>query len=207
MDGKDVSMAYPGKDQWGKRKIDLRFNSRGAEEFKNVTGKNVNRQLAIVLDGRLYCAPSIRQEIAGGSAEITGSFSEDEVKSIADALVSGSFPFKIEVDAVFDTDPKLGADNVSNGIWVGVFSLICVALFMIIYYRFCGVISVIALCLNVVLIMGAMAAFDSAIAALAFATSTFVFLPCAASSAEYGKMVKHSAPETNPAMSEKRVMM
>ena len=161
MDGKNVSMAYPDKDQWGRRKIGLRFNTQGAEEFAEVTRRNVGRQLAIVLDGRLYCAPNIREAITGGSAEISGSFSEEEVKSIADALVSGSFPFRIEVDAVFDTDPKLGKANVANGIWVGVFSLICVALFMIVYYRLCGVISVVALCLNVVLIMGAMAAFDS----------------------------------------------
>ena len=161
MDGKNVSVAYPDKDQWGRRKIGLRFNAQGAADFERVTGENVNRQLAIVLDGRLYCAPSIRGKISGGSAEITGSFTEDEVKSIADALVSGSFPFKIKVAAVFDTDPKLGRANVANGIWVGVFSLICVALFMIVYYRLCGVISVAALCLNVVLIMGAMAAFDS----------------------------------------------
>ena len=160
MDGSGVSMAYANKDQWGKRKIDLRFNNEGAADFANVTRRNVGRQLAIVLDGRLYCAPSVRDAITGGSAEITGSFSEEEVKSIADALVSGSFPFKIEVDAVFDTDPKLGKANVSNGIWVGIFSLICVALFMIVYYRFCGVVSVAALCLNVALIMGAMAAFD-----------------------------------------------
>ena len=160
MDGKGVSMAYPDKDQWGKRKINLRFNTQGAEEFAQVTRRNVGRQLAIVLDGRLYCAPNINEPITGGSAEITGSFSEEEVKSIADALVSGSFPFKIEVDAVFDTDPTLGRANVANGIWVGIFSLVCVALFMIVYYRLCGVISVIALCLNVVLIMGAMAAFD-----------------------------------------------
>ena len=161
MDGKNVSMAYPDKDQWGRRKIGLRFNTQGAEEFAQVTRRNVGRQLAIVLDGRLYCAPNIREPITGGSAEISGSFSEEEVKSIADALVSGSFPFRIEVDAVFDTDPKLGKANVANGIWVGVFSLVCVALFMIVYYRLCGVISVAALCLNVVLIMGAMAAFDS----------------------------------------------
>ena len=161
MDGKGVSMAYPSKNQWGQREIDLRFSPQGAEDFARITTANVNRQLAIVLDGKLYCAPNIKQPITGGAAQITGSFSEDEAKSIADALVSGSFPFQIKVNAVFDTDPKLGAANVANGIWVGVFSLLCVALFMILYYRLCGVIAVGALCLNMVLIMGAMAAFDS----------------------------------------------
>lgn len=160
MDGKNIAMAYPDKDQWGQRQISLRFNSRGATDFARVTGRNVGRQLAIVLDGKLYCAPVIQNKIPGGNAVINGSFSEDEVKAIADALISGNFPFKVEVDAVFDTAPTLGEANVKTGIWVGIFSLVCVALFMIVYYRLCGVISVAALCLNVVLIMGAMAAFD-----------------------------------------------
>ncbi len=160
MDGRGVTMAVPTKDEFGQRKIALRFNQQGAEEFARVTSDNVGRELAIVLDGKLYCAPSIRQAITGGNAEISGRFSEDEIKSIADALVSGSFPFQIKVNAVFDTDPKLGASNVSNGIWVGIVSLLCVALFMVIYYRLAGLISVVALWLNIVLIMGAMAAFN-----------------------------------------------
>ena len=160
MNGKGVTNAFVTKDEFGQRKILLRFNQQGAEDFARVTAANVGRQLAIVLDGKLYCAPSIRDAITGGGAEISGSFSEEESKNIADALVSGSFPFQIRINAVFDTDPKLGADNVANGIWVGIISLILVALFMIVYYRLAGVISVVALTLNIVLILGAMAAFD-----------------------------------------------
>ena len=99
--------------------------------------------------------------ITGGQATISGRFSDEEIKSIADALVSGSFPFQIKIDAVFDTDPKLGAANVANGIWVGVFSLLFVAAFMCIYYRLAGVIAVCALGLNIVLVLGAMAAFNA----------------------------------------------
>ena len=160
MDGKGVTMAMATKDEFGQRKIVLRFNQQGAEDFGRVTSANVGRQLAIVLDGKLYCAPNINQGITGGSAEISGHFSEEEAKNIADALVSGSFPFQIKVNAVFDTDPKLGASNVANGIWVGILSMICVAVFMIIYYRLSGLIAVAALILNIVLILGAMAAFN-----------------------------------------------
>lgn len=160
MDGKGVSHAQAAKDEFGQRKIQLRFNTEGAEQFGRVTSENVGRQLAIVLDGHLYCAPAIRQAILGGNAEISGSFSDEEAKSISDALVSGSFPFQIKVDAVFDTDPKLGASNVANGIWAGVISMVLVALFMIVYYRLAGVVSVVALALNIVLILGAMAAFN-----------------------------------------------
>ena len=160
MNGKGVTNAFVSKDEFGQRKIMLRFNQQGAEDFARVTSNNVGRQLAIVLDGKLYCAPSIRDAITGGGAEISGSFSDEESKNIADALISGSFPFQIKINAVFDTDPKLGADNVANGVWVGIISMIFVALFMIVYYRLAGVVSVVALVLNIVLILGAMAAFD-----------------------------------------------
>ena len=161
MTGKGITMAIPTKDEFNQRKIVFRFNTRGAEDFARLTTNNVGRCLAIVLDGKLYSAPRINTPITGGSGEITGSFSEEEAKTVADALVSGSFPFQIKVDAVFDTDPKLGASNVANGIWVGLISLVLVALFMVIYYRASGFIAVTALALNMVLILGAMAAFGS----------------------------------------------
>ncbi|MBQ7396322.1 MAG: protein translocase subunit SecD [Lentisphaeria bacterium] len=160
MDGKGISMAQATRDEYGQRRIVLRFNSQGAEDFAKVTSNNIGKRMAIVLDGKLYCAPSINSAITGGSAEITGKFSEEEAKTIADALMSGSFPFQIKVNAVFDTDPKLGASNISNGIWVGILSMIAVAVFMVIYYRLSGLISVAALCVNIVLILGAMAAFN-----------------------------------------------
>ncbi len=161
MEGKDVVYAAPTRDQFGQRSIQLRFNQQGAEDFGRVTGANIRRRLAIVLDGKLYCAPTIQGQINGGQAEINGRFSEEEAKNISDALVSGNFPFEIKVNAVFDTDPKLGADHIANGVWVGLFSMLCVAIFMIIYYRASGLIAVVALIGNIVLILGAMAAFNS----------------------------------------------
>ncbi|MBO5792515.1 MAG: protein translocase subunit SecD [Lentisphaeria bacterium] len=160
MDGKNITMAMPTRDQFGQRKIALRFNLQGAEDFGRITSNNVGRSLAIVLDGKLYCAPRIQGAITGGSAEISGSFSEEEAKSIADALVSGGFPFQIKVNAVFDTDPQLGKSNVKNGVWVGVIGMVLVSAFMVIYYHGAGFIAVFALLLNIVLILGAMAAFN-----------------------------------------------
>ena len=160
MRGKGVDQAFPTKNEFGQRKIALRFNADGTKDFGRITTDNKGSQLAIVLDEKLYCAPVIQEPILNGNAEISGNFSDEEVKTIADVLVSGNFPFLIKVKGVFDTDPKLGADNVANGVWVGLASLLCVALFMIIYYRFSGLIAVAALALNMVLILGAMAAFD-----------------------------------------------
>ncbi len=160
MDGKNIDRARAMRDQMGQRSISLTFNTQGAEDFKRVTENNVGRQLAIVLDGKLYCAPNIREAIAGGSASISGSFTDEESQTIANALQAGNFPFAIKVGAVFDTDPKLGLASVKNGVWVGVISLITVAIFMLIYYRLSGLLAVIALGLNMLLILGAMAAFD-----------------------------------------------
>ena len=162
MDGRNIVMARPHRDPMtGQLKIMLQFNSEGAEEFKKVTAEHKDKALAIVLDGKLYCAPVIQDVISGGSASISGSFTEEEAKGIADALVSGSFPFKIDVQATFDTDPTLGRASVKNGIVVGLVSLLFVAAFMLVYYRASGLISVIALALNITLILGAMAAFGS----------------------------------------------
>ncbi|QSH40994.1 protein translocase subunit SecD [Lentisphaerota bacterium ZTH] len=161
MDGKSIIDAYPTKDQFGQRKIILKFNSAGAERFGEITSKNKGRQLAIVLDDKLYCAPVIRDAITTGSAEISGNFSNEEAKNISDALVSGSLPFQIRVEGIFDTDPTLGVANVQNGIWAGIFALAIVMAFMIFYYLRAGVVAVIALGVNIILVLGALAAFDA----------------------------------------------
>ncbi len=158
MDGSGIEEAMAVKDEFGQIKIALHFNQQGGERFGAVTSANVGRQLAIVLDGKLYCAPSIQNAITGGRAEISGDFSSEDARNIADALTSGSFPFQIDITAVYDTDPTLGADNVRNGIWAGLMALALLAAFMIIYYRRAGVIAVVALAVNVILILGAMAA-------------------------------------------------
>ena len=160
MGGKDVVDAFPTADQYGQRKIILRFNSKGTAEFGAVTTNNIGRQLAIVLDGKLYCAPSIRSAITDGNAEISGKFSTEEAKGISDALASGSLP-QINVEAIFDTDPTLGADNVRNGIWAGVLALMVLAASMITYYRRAGVVAIIGLVVNIIMVLGSMAAFDA----------------------------------------------
>ena len=161
MSGKNVSEAFPSLDQFGQRQIILRFNNKGAKHFAKLTSDNIGRQLAIVLDNKLYSAPTIQTAITGGSAEITGQFSQEECKAISDALVSGSLPFEIKVEAIFNTDPTLGKANVVNGIWAGIIALIVVVLFISIYYLRAGLVAIFALAVNVILVLGALAAFDA----------------------------------------------
>ena len=161
MSGKNITDAFPHLDQFGKRQIILRFNSEGAKDFGALTQDNVGRQLAIVLDDKLYSAPVINSAIMNGSAEISGQFSQEECKAISDALVSGSLPFEIKVEGIFNTAPTLGRANVVNGIWAGILALIIVVLFIAVYYLRAGLVAVFALAVNVVLILGALAAFDA----------------------------------------------
>ena len=100
MDGKDISDAFPTMSQFGQREIILNFNPAGAQRFGEVTSKNVGRKLAIILDNVLYSAPNIQHAITGGTAQITGDFSREDAETISKALVSGSVPFKVKVQAV-----------------------------------------------------------------------------------------------------------
>ncbi|MBO5924128.1 MAG: protein translocase subunit SecD, partial [Lentisphaeria bacterium] len=161
MDGKGIVDARAVRDEYNRRKIVFRFDSEGTRNFANVTKKYKGRQLAVVLDGKLYTAPTIQTEILAGSGEITGQFSDEEVNNIANALVSGSFPFMIRVDSIYDVDPTLGADNVESGVRAGIYGMIAVVIFMVAYYCLAGVLAVVALAMNVVLVLGALAAFDA----------------------------------------------
>ncbi len=161
MTGKAVSKAMPTRDQYGQIGISLELNPQGARDFARVTGEHLHRQLAIVLDGKLYCAPTIQTVISDGHASITGRFSNEEAKMISDALSAGSFPFRIDVTSVYDTAPSMGADNVRNGVFAGILASVLLAIFMCFYYYRAGMIACVALAANVVLLLGAMAAFGS----------------------------------------------
>ena len=160
MDGKNISDAFATMNQFGQREIILNFNADGAFRFGEVTSKNVGRQLAIILDNILYSAPNIKQAITGGTAQITGDFSREDAETISKALVSGSVPFKVKVQAQYDIDPTIGAETVQDGLWSGVAGTILVMIFMAIYYMRAGLVANISLVINALLMLGAIAAFD-----------------------------------------------
>ncbi|MBO4646917.1 MAG: protein translocase subunit SecD, partial [Lentisphaeria bacterium] len=160
MDGKEINDAYPSMNQFGQREILLSFKPAGAVRFGEVTSNNVGRELAIILDGELYSAPQIKQAITGGNAQITGSFSREDAENISNALVSGSVPFSMSIQAQSDIDPTIGKQTVSDGLYSGIAGMILVMLFMLVYYVRSGIVANISLFINAVLILGAMAAFD-----------------------------------------------
>ena len=168
MRGKNnIASAGPRYDQYGQRMISITFTSAGSQRFAELTKQLAPKtkggrgeQLAIVLDGKLYSAPVVNEPITGGQAQITGSFSQEEVKNISTALMSGNLP-KVKIEAMFETDPTLGKQSVKTGTYAGIVGLLLVIAFMCIYYMMAGLIASIAVLINIVLIMGFMSTFQA----------------------------------------------
>ncbi len=160
MEGNEIKNADVRMSDYGQREIVLEFTGEGAKQFGKVTTEHVGKRLAIVLDGQLYSAPNLREPILGGTAQITGTFSEDDAKSVANALVSGSLPFEITIVSRSDIEASVGSETIRKSIWSGIIGTILVMIFMLIYYRVAGLVANISLVVNALVMLGAVAAFD-----------------------------------------------
>lgn len=141
--------------------VALSFNKKGARQFERITGENINKRLAIVLDDTVYSAPVIRSKIAGGNAIIEGSFTADEARDLAIALRAGALPAPVEILEERTVGPSLGQDSINQGVISMLIGGLIVILFMAIYYKGSGLIADLALILNIVLIAGGLAAFQA----------------------------------------------
>ena len=148
-------------DRFGQPTISLKFNSQGATDFDRITGENVRKRLAIVLDGVVHSAPVIQERISGGQAQITGTFTMDEARDLAIVLRAGSLPAPINILEERTVGPSLGSDSIRQGIMATLIGSLLVILFMIFYYRLSGSIADLALIINIVLVLGILAAFKA----------------------------------------------
>ncbi|HSC25044.1 MAG TPA: protein translocase subunit SecD [Candidatus Babeliales bacterium] len=132
--------------------VQFSFNEDGADKFYELTSKNYNRQLAIVLDGKVISAPRINEAIRN-TGTITGTFTSDEVKKLAYLLKSGSFVAPVTFEEERQIGPSLGATSIKNGLYscLGGFALIF--LFSLYYYQWCGLLAFLALVYNLILIL------------------------------------------------------
>lgn len=140
--------------------VSLKFNKIGAKEFANVTGANVGRQLAIVLDGRVRSAPVINTRIDGGRAIIEGNFTAEDATDLKIVLRAGALPAPVKIAEERTVGPSLGKDSIRRGIIASILGVVLVMLFMGIYYKLSGVIANIALLGNIIILMGALAGFQ-----------------------------------------------
>ena len=146
---------------FGQPYVSLEFNDKGGDTFSDLTGQNVGKRLAVVLDGEIYTAPVIRERIPSGRAQITGNFSVQEAKDIALILRAGALPAPVEIIEERSVGPALGKDSVQKGIHAILIGGMCVLLFMAVYYLIAGVIADFALVLNILIITGALSYFGA----------------------------------------------
>ena len=141
--------------------VSLSFNAAGAKLFEEITGANVKKRLAISLDNTIYSAPVIQEKIAGGNAQITGSFTMEDAKDLSIVLRAGALPAPMKMLQNVTVGPSLGRDSIEAGKTAGIIGTIAVVVFMIFYYRISGIIADFALLLNIILLLGAMASLNS----------------------------------------------
>ena len=143
--------------------ISFTLNAEGARIFGDFTGANVGKRLAIVLDGKVYSAPSINERIGGGSGQISGGFSVEEAHDVAIALRSGALLAPVKMLEKRSVGPSLGADSIRQSMIALASASVLVVLFMIVYYGFSGILANIALVANILILVAVMAMFGAAL--------------------------------------------
>ncbi|HZP43448.1 MAG TPA: protein translocase subunit SecD [Candidatus Binatia bacterium] len=138
--------------------VEFELDARGAAKFGEVTTQNVGRNLAIVLDGVVESAPTIREPIRGGHGQITGRFDFAEAQDLANVLRNGALPAPLKLEEERSVGPSLGKDSINKGVLSFALGTGAVILFMVLYYRGGGLIADMALVLNVFFLVGALAA-------------------------------------------------
>ncbi|HYQ96312.1 MAG TPA: protein translocase subunit SecD [Candidatus Eisenbacteria bacterium] len=141
--------------------VSFTLTSRGGALFADITGANVGRRLAIVLDGRIQSAPNIQEKIPRGQGSITGNFKEEEAQNLAIVLRSGALPAPVNIVEERTVGPSLGQDSIEKGLRAAGVGAALVVLFMIVYYRMSGMVAVVALFLNILGLLACMAGFHA----------------------------------------------
>ncbi|HEY5626849.1 MAG TPA: protein translocase subunit SecD [Nitrospira sp.] len=138
--------------------VSITFDAKGGREFDRITGENVKKRMAVVLDNTIYSAPVIQERITGGRAQITGTFTTQEANDLAIVLRAGALPAPLKIIQDLTVGPSLGRDSIEKGVQSTIVAGILVVLFMMLYYRLSGGIADFALILNLVCLMGALSA-------------------------------------------------
>jgi preprotein translocase subunit SecD len=154
--GRDLTGADPSHDETGRPDVDFTLNRDGAERFGRVTGANIGKLLAVVLDNRVFTAPIIHGQINDHGQISGGSFTPQSAQDLALVLRSGALPATINYQSEETVGPSLGADSIRHGLIASIVGLLAVMGFMLVYYRGSGVNANVALILNLLILIAAM---------------------------------------------------
>ena len=157
MDGGVITDARQDFSTVGGNEISMSMNNEGAREWKRITGENIGKCVAIVLDDFVYSAPVVQTEIAGGRSSINGDFTLEEAKDLANILKSGKLPAPAVIVQEAVVGPSLGQESIHKGLISFILAFIIVLIYMVVFYNRAGWVSVLALITNVFLLMGILA--------------------------------------------------
>lgn len=141
--------------------VTMAMNSQGATEWARITGANINKRCAIVLDGVVYSAPNINSKISGGRSQIEGMADLNEAKILEIVLKAGALPAPVDIIEERTVGPSLGQDSISQGFSSAFFGFLIVAVFMIFYYQKAGSIAALSLTFTILFILGILAGFEA----------------------------------------------
>lgn len=154
--GETLVDAQPSFDDKGRPVVTFKFDSIGAKKFGTATRENVGKRFAIVLDNKVVSAPVINEPIPGGQGLISGNFSVQEASDLALLLRAGALPAPLTVLEERTVGPDLGADSIQAGKNATIFSIVLIALFMLLAYSFVGIVADIAMIFNLILLLAAL---------------------------------------------------
>ncbi len=157
--GADLKYAKVSFDELGRPIVNLEFNADGAAKFARVTGSNINKQLAIVLDNKVHSAPVIQSRISGGMAQITGNFTFEEAQNLSIVLRAGALPASLIALESRVVGPTLGQKSIDAGIVAGILGFSLVIIYIIFTYGAFGIFANIALLLNSLIVFATLVFF------------------------------------------------
>ncbi len=162
LDGKAVSDASSNPDPLRGIEVSMRMNAEGARNWARITGQNVGKQVAIVLDDKVYSAPNVNDKIEGGQSSITGNFSIEEARDLANVLKSGKMDAKVHIISDMVVGPSLGKKAIEDGFISFVVALVLLMIFMMAFYGVIpGLIANICLICNLFFTIGILASFQA----------------------------------------------
>jgi preprotein translocase subunit SecD len=154
--GRDLKNAYTGADENGAPAIHFSLTPAGSQKFGNVTASNINKQLAIILDGTVESAPEIHSKITS-EGQITGRFTREEADELAKVLRAGALPASLRYLQQLTVGASLGRDSIRSGVTAAAAGMLFLTGFMLIYYRLSGLNAIVALTANLIILLGFMA--------------------------------------------------
>lgn len=154
LEGSVITDARQDFDDRGQPEVTMAMNAEGARVWKRMTAANIGRRIAIALDNNVYSAPNVRSEIPNGNSSITGNFSVDEAKDLANILKAGKLPVPTRIVEEEVVGPTLGQESINQGMFSILAGFIAIIIFMVAYYSNSGIVADIAVLLNVFLVLG-----------------------------------------------------